>query len=205
MSGKDADRTGKPEEWTEERNREAARTSVEKAEDRLERELEEGLEDSFPASDPLTATRPAAAKEDAREGPNPAITTDEAEVRDLVQRWIDATRAGDMAAVLDLMTDDVVFSVTGAEPFGREAFAAAASQQQGMRIDGSAEVREVKMLGATDEGQWALARAYLQVSMTTPGADAPVRRAGYTLSILNKGADGKWRIARDANMLAPVA
>jgi ketosteroid isomerase-like protein len=31
----------------------------------------------------------------------------------------------------------------------------------------------------------------------------PVERAGNTLSILNRRA-GEWKIARDANMLAPV-
>jgi ketosteroid isomerase-like protein len=31
----------------------------------------------------------------------------------------------------------------------------------------------------------------------------PVERVGNTLSILNRRADG-WKIARDANMLAPV-
>ena len=55
------------EAWTEERNRQAARKSIDAAEKTMDEELEEGLEDSFPASDPLTATRPAAAKEDKRE------------------------------------------------------------------------------------------------------------------------------------------
>jgi hypothetical protein len=36
--------------------------------------------------------------------------------------------------------------------------------------------------------------------MTPPGA-APMRRAGYTLTILRK-EQGKWRLARDANLLA---
>ncbi len=37
--------------------------------------------------------------------------------------------------------------------------------------------------------------------MTPPGGEA-VRRKGWVLSILRKGGDGRWRIARDANLLA---
>lgn len=127
---------------------------------------------------------------------------DDQAIRALVQEWMRATRDGDAEAVLGLMTDDAVFTVPGQEPFGREAFAAAADQPD-MKIDGSAEVKEVKILGETDEGRWAIARVFIRIAMTPPGAPAPVRRSGYTLSLLRRGQDGKWRIARDANMLAP--
>ena len=35
----------------------------------------------------------------------------------------------------------------------------------------------------------------------TPPAGEPVHRSGYTLTLLRKGADGRWRLARDANLL----
>jgi ketosteroid isomerase-like protein len=38
----------------------------------------------------------------------------------------------------------------------------------------------------------------------TPPGGAPMRRAGYTLTILRKGSDGRWRLARDANLLSKV-
>jgi ketosteroid isomerase-like protein len=31
---------------------------------------------------------------------------------------------------------------------------------------------------------------------------APVRRSGYTLTILRKQADGRWLLARDANLVS---
>jgi ketosteroid isomerase-like protein len=37
-----------------------------------------------------------------------------------------------------------------------------------------------------------------------PGRD-PVRRSGYTLTIMRKEADGTWRLARDANLLTQEA
>jgi ketosteroid isomerase-like protein len=36
----------------------------------------------------------------------------------------------------------------------------------------------------------------------TPPEGEPVRRAGYTLTILRKEPSGKWVLARDANLLA---
>jgi ketosteroid isomerase-like protein len=37
---------------------------------------------------------------------------------------------------------------------------------------------------------------------TTPPSGKPVRRAGYTLSILRKATGGNWQLYRDANLLA---
>jgi len=39
--------------------------------------------------------------------------------------------------------------------------------------------------------------------VTPPDGEA-MRRSGYTLTILRKEPDGRWRLARDANMLAKV-
>ena len=50
--------------------------------------------------------------------------SDEAAIRQVVDTWMDATRNGDLATILTLMTDDVLFMVPGREPFGKDAFAA---------------------------------------------------------------------------------
>jgi len=44
------------------------------------------------------------------------MTEDERTIRDLVATWMAASQAGDLAAVLRLMADDVVFMVPGREP-----------------------------------------------------------------------------------------
>ena len=123
------------------------------------------------------------------------MTDDERAIRDLIATWMTASRAGDTATVLALMTDDVVFMVPGREPFGKEAFAAASEAMQGMTIDGTSEIVELQILG-----DWAFARAQITVTMTPP-AGAPVNRQGYTLSIFRKQPDGRWLLARDANLL----
>ena len=47
------------------------------------------------------------------------MTDAERAIRDVVETWMAATKRGDLATVLNLMTDDVVFMVPGQEPFGR--------------------------------------------------------------------------------------
>jgi uncharacterized protein (TIGR02246 family) len=125
------------------------------------------------------------------------MTEDEKAIYEMVQLWMAATKKGDLETVLNLMTDDVVFTVPGAEPFGKEKFAAAARSLKNAQIEGDAEVLEVQVIG----GDWAYSRSRLKVRMTPPDAGKPIQRSGYVLSVLRKGSDGQWRIARDANML----
>jgi uncharacterized protein (TIGR02246 family) len=124
------------------------------------------------------------------------MSDDERAIRELVATWMAATEAGDQDTVLGLMTDDVVFMVPGREPFGKAAFAAAAGRMQGLRIEGTSDIVELQVLG-----DWAYLRSHLRVTMT-PRGDAPTTRSGYTLTILRKERDGRWRLARDVNLLA---
>src|SRR2546430_7965711 len=118
------------------------------------------------------------------------MTEDERAIRELVDTWMEASEEGDLATLLDLMTDDVVFMVPGQEPFGKEQFRAASESMRGVAMDGWAEVREIEMAG---DRAWI--RNFIELTMTPPGGE-PVRRAGLTLSILCKGADGRWRLSR---------
>lgn len=124
---------------------------------------------------------------------------DERQIRALVSTWMRATKAGDSAAVLDLMTDDARFLVPGAPPFGKEAFAAASEGMQASDVafDGDGEVLEVQV-----SGDWAYMLTRLTVVTRRAGAPDSVR-AGHTLTVLRKRA-GRWQIHRDANLLAPV-
>jgi uncharacterized protein (TIGR02246 family) len=124
------------------------------------------------------------------------MSDDERAIRDLVATWMAASKAGDQDTVLGLMTDDVVFMVPGREPFGKAAFAVASKGMQGMRIEGTSDIVELQVLG-----NWAYLRNRLNVTITPPGGP-PTTRSGYTLTILRKEPDGRWRLARDANLLA---
>ena len=123
------------------------------------------------------------------------MTEDEHAIGELVDTWMKASKAGDLATLLDLMTDDVIFMVPRQEPFGKEQFRAASESMRGVAMDGRAEVREIEVAG-----DWAWIRNFIELTVTPPGGE-PVRRAGWTLSILCKGADGRWRLSRDANLV----
>ncbi|MEA2906546.1 MAG: hypothetical protein QOG83_895 [Alphaproteobacteria bacterium] len=125
------------------------------------------------------------------------MTDDERAIRELIATWMAASRAGDLQTVLGLMTDDVVFMVPGREPFGKEAFAAASEGMKNVDLEATSDIRELEVLG-----DWAYLRSHLRIAATPPGGDT-VRRAGYTLTILRKEG-GRWRLARDANLLTMV-
>jgi uncharacterized protein (TIGR02246 family) len=125
------------------------------------------------------------------------LTEDERAIRELVDMWMEASRRGDVETVLSLMTDDIVFMTPGREPFGKEEFRAASEAMSGVEMDGSAEIREIRVLG-----DWAWIRNHIELTVTPPGGGEQMHRAGYTLSILHRGGDGKWRLARDANLVS---
>jgi uncharacterized protein (TIGR02246 family) len=125
------------------------------------------------------------------------MTTDnERAIRSLIETWMAASKAGDLTTVLSLMTDDVIFMVPGKEPFGKESFVRASENMKNRRFDGRSEIKEIQVFG-----DWAYLRNYLEVNMAREEA-APARRSGYTLTILRKQADGRWLLARDANLVS---
>lgn len=130
------------------------------------------------------------------------MESDEAQIRQLVSTWMTATKAGDAQTVLSLIAEDAIFLRAGQPLMRKSDFAAAASAQSspdGPKFDGTSEIQEIKVL--TD---WAFMWSKLTVVMTRPGAGDTTTRAGHTLTIFKK-ENGKWLLARDANMLAPVA
>jgi len=50
-------------------------------------------------------------------------------------------------------------------------------------------------------GDWAYLRSRLTVTVIAEAGEPLLRRSGYTLSILRKEPDGRWLLARDANLL----
>jgi len=123
------------------------------------------------------------------------MQNDEKAIRELLEKWMAASRAGDTATVLSLMSDDVVFMVPGLEPFGKQAFANNSEKLKNVRLDGTADIQELQVLG-----DWAWMRTRLRVTITPPNS-MPMVRAGYTLTILRKQSDGRWLLCRDANLL----
>ena len=130
---------------------------------------------------------------------NHAADDEGRQIRAFVARWMDASKAGDVETLLDLLADDVVFLIPGREPMRKPEFERQSRAQAGAgapQIDGTAEVQEVQVAG-----DLAFAWTRLAVAVTPPGG-APIERRGYTLSVFRK-VQGVWRLARDANLLVP--
>ena len=123
------------------------------------------------------------------------MNEDERAIRDVVDLWMAASQRGDVATVLGLMTEDVVFLVPGQPPFGKAAFASASEGMKTVRLEGTSDIEEIQVVG-----DWAYLRNRLRV-IVTPPSGASVRRSGYSLTILRKESDGRWRVARDANLM----
>jgi uncharacterized protein (TIGR02246 family) len=128
-------------------------------------------------------------------------TNDEQAIRNAIASWIDATRNGDVAAILPLMTEDVVFLLPGQPPMtGRDSFADSMRKMaRTHRVMPDSVVEEVVV-----SGDLAYSRTRLEVRIEPLGGGVAVRRAGHTLSVFRRNAQGQWQLARDANLLAPV-
>jgi uncharacterized protein (TIGR02246 family) len=128
------------------------------------------------------------------------MNNDELEIRQLVSTWMNATKAGEVDTVLSLMADDVVFLKPGRPPMRKSEYAQAAREQASgaaPKFEGHSDIREIQIVG-----DWAFMWSQLTVHVTPPQG-APMNLSGPTLTIFRK-QQGKWVLARDANMLTPV-
>jgi len=94
----------------------------------------------------------------------------------------------------------VVFLTPGRAPMRKDAFAAQSRAQAtdgAPAIDGTSEIQEIQVAG-----DWAFMWTTLSVTVTPAGGPS-MRRAGHTLTVLRR-EQGRWRLARDANLLAPA-
>jgi uncharacterized protein (TIGR02246 family) len=126
--------------------------------------------------------------------------SDERAIREVHNTWIGAVNAGDLARLLALMANDVVFLNPGQAPFGRDGFPvgfSAAHQQS--RIHCISELQEVVIVG---EVAHTLCRDSLSITPRAGGEATEL--AGHRIAIYRKQPDGRWLLARDANTLSPV-
>ncbi len=125
------------------------------------------------------------------------MNQDEQAIRDLVDRWLAAGKKGDLATLMPMMADDVIFMVPGVPAFGKATFAANSEKMKGATLEAQSDIQEIEVLG---DRAWM--RNHLRVKFTPPGG-TPKVLSGYILTILRKDEKGNWQIARDANLLVP--
>ena len=129
------------------------------------------------------------------------MASDEQEIRTVHSIWIDAVNAGDLARLLTLVAEDVVFLTPGHAPFGREGFSSnfmAAHQQ--MRIFCASQLEEVIVASEV-----AYTRSQDALSVTPRSGGKVAQFAGYRMTVYRKHRDGRWLLSRDVHTLFAVA
>jgi uncharacterized protein (TIGR02246 family) len=127
--------------------------------------------------------------------------SDESAIRAVHTAWIDAVNAGDLARLLGMMTDDVVFLNPGRAPVGRAEFPAGfATAHRQSRIRCISELEEVVVVG---DVAFTLCRDSLSVTPRAGGEATEL--SGHRITLYRKQSDGRWLLARDANTLVPAA
>jgi uncharacterized protein (TIGR02246 family) len=128
------------------------------------------------------------------------MRNDEQAIRDFLSAWHAATVSGNVTKLLTLMDEDVVFLLPGRSPMrGRDAFASSFREvTKHKRIDYTWETEEIQV-----KGDWAYCWNHLWLMETALDDSPPLRRSGFTLTILRKNAKGDWLLYRDANLLTP--
>jgi len=125
---------------------------------------------------------------------------DEKEIRELHATWIEAVNAGNLARLLALITDDVLFFNPGQAPYGRDGFSSnysAALEQMKFRC--ISELEEVVVVGEV-----AYTRSRDALSVTPRAGGETTHLAGHRMTIYRKQPGGRWLLARDAHTLSPA-
>ena len=125
------------------------------------------------------------------------MSADEQAIRELIAEWMRATEAGEVEALADLMTAEMIFLTARNVPMTKEAFL------EGMRamvptvlIRSESDIQEVCVEGAV-----AWCWNHLTVRVTPRDGGETKVMQGTTLGIYRKGEDGRWRLHRDANLV----
>jgi uncharacterized protein (TIGR02246 family) len=138
---------------------------------------------------------------------NSAERTESAEEEDrtailgLLDRWRLATRAKDINAISELVTDDVVFLPSSVLPIkGKEEveklYRAFFSQYR--EIKHEAIIEEVRIAG-----EWVFLWGTDELRLTPESGGTDTHMKGKGLSILKRQADGSWRFWRGINNMTP--
>jgi ketosteroid isomerase-like protein len=101
-------------------------------------------------------------------------------IRDLFDKWWEATRANDVDTLLGLMADDGQVSDCGQRALRQGRVRKNGARSPTMTVDGGTEIDEIEVIDG-----WTWMRTRINVTMTPPTGE-PNQRSGCTLTILRK-------------------
>lgn len=120
---------------------------------------------------------------------------DVAAVLTAIAAWDTATRKGDRAALLALVTEDCVFMAPGMAPIrGRATLAPLLEGYDQLSLEPLFDLQELVVLG-----DWAFAWGRDELTAVVRSSGAIRSAAGWAVTILRRDGDGRWRFARGIN------
>lgn len=130
---------------------------------------------------------------------NDRMKKDEQGVRQWFERWMKATKEGDLQLARSLIADDAIFLVPGAGRMDKESFAAAATATDpNVDFELDCSIQEIEILG---DHAWLWTK--MSLTVTDRRSNSRSLMAGHSLSILKRQGDG-WVVIRDANTMVAV-
>ena len=124
---------------------------------------------------------------------------DEQAIRHWFERWMKATKEGDLQLAKSLIADDAVFLVPGTDPMDKESFASAATATDpNTDFELDCSIQEIQVFG-----DYAWLRTKIALTMIDKSSRSRSLMAGHSLSILKRQVDG-WVVIRDSNTMIPV-
>jgi uncharacterized protein (TIGR02246 family) len=127
------------------------------------------------------------------------VKKDEQAIRQWFERWMEATKEGELQLARTLIADDAVFLVPGAGRMDKESFAAAATATDpNTDFELDCSIQEIEVFG-----DYAWLWTNITLTMTDTRSQSRSLMAGHSLSILKRQGDD-WVVIRNANTMVPV-
>ncbi len=127
------------------------------------------------------------------------LSKDEQAIRQYFERWVRATKEGELQLARSLIADDAVFLVPGADRMDKENFAAAATASDpNTEFQLDCSIQEIQVIG-----DYAWLWTKISLAMTDKRSSDRSFIAGHALSILKRQGEG-WVVVREANTMLPV-
>jgi len=111
------------------------------------------------------------------------------------RRFLDAMRANDASALMQVLTDDVVFFTPGQEP--PRGKAAVREWFEGVVAQARTTAVEVPERDVVVTGDWGIERGRFVWTLQPVGGGAALVTRGSFLAIWRRDEDGAWRVASD--------
>jgi uncharacterized protein (TIGR02246 family) len=126
------------------------------------------------------------------------LSQDVREIKNVTENWEAAVRAGNVALLSTLVTDDAVFLAPGAPPVkGREAIEALYRNVFAkFNIEQNSSCEEIQVIG-----EWAFGWGPDSITLSPIAGGNPVKWKGYAITILRRQTDGSWKFARGVNSM----